>query len=67
MEKAMQRTMRKKTTGDEDGRKAREIPRTRDRTARIKNKAEKEKIKPGKNQKQAKTIATNSLMLQWVI
>lgn len=61
--------MRKRTTGDEDGRKAREIPGTRDRMARIERKENRiqKKIKPEENQKQVElTITTNSLLLQWV-
>lgn len=64
--------MRKRTTHDENGRKAREIPGTTDRMARIeqgkkKKKEYKRKIKPKENQKQAeRTISTNSLVLQWV-
>lgn len=46
--------MKKRTAGDEDGRKAREIPKTRHRMARIKEESRKEKLKPGKKSKTGK-------------
>lgn len=57
------RTVRKRTTDDEDGRKAREIPGAMEEMARTERKENRTK----ENQKQAETtITTNTSVLQCV-